>query len=42
MRRLRWLTLVWPGLPQLWFAGSWAGLALAAGFAVAVESAVLI
>ena len=33
MRRLRWFTLVWPGLPQLWFAGSWAGLALAAGFA---------
>jgi hypothetical protein len=33
MQRLRWLTLVWPGLPQLWFAGSGAGLALAAGFA---------
>ena len=31
MQRLRWLTLVWPGLPQLWFAGSGAGLALAAG-----------
>jgi hypothetical protein len=33
MQRLRWLTLVWPGLPQLWFAGSGLGLALAAGFA---------
>src|SRR5258707_9377152 len=33
MQRLRWLTLVWPGLPQLWFAGSGAGLALATGFA---------
>ena len=32
MQRLRWLTLVWPGLPQLWFAGSGVGLALAAGF----------
>lgn len=37
MRGLRWLTLVWPGLPQLWFAGSWAGLALAAGFAAVLN-----
>jgi hypothetical protein len=32
MRQLRWLTLGWPGLPQLWFAGSWSGLAIATGF----------
>jgi hypothetical protein len=37
MRRLRWFTLVWPGLPQLWFAGSWVGLALAAGFATVLN-----
>jgi hypothetical protein len=37
MRRLRWFTLVWPGLPQLWFAGSWAGLAMAAGFAAVLN-----
>lgn len=33
MRRLRWALIVWPGLPQLWLAGSSSGLALAAGFA---------
>ncbi len=33
MRRWRWLTLLWPGLPQVWFAGAWSGLAIAAGFA---------
>ncbi len=37
MRRLRWLTLVWPGLPQLWFAGAWTGLALAVGFAALLD-----
>jgi hypothetical protein len=39
MRRLRWVTLVWPGLPQLWFAGSWTGLAMAAGFAALLNLA---
>ena len=41
MRRLRWLTLVWPGLPQLWFAGSWTGLALAVGFAAVLNLAIV-
>lgn len=41
MRRLRWFTLVWPGLPQLWFAGSWAGLALAAGFAAVLNLGII-
>jgi hypothetical protein len=31
-----WLGL-WPGLPQLWLRGSWAGLAAASGFAVLVD-----
>ena len=39
MRRWRWITLVWPGLPQLWFAGAWTGLALAAGFAALLNLA---
>ncbi len=33
MRWLKWLTLAWPGLPQLWFAGAWSGLGMAIGFA---------
>ena len=41
MRRLRWLTLGWPGLPQLWFAGSLPGLAIAVGFAVLLNLGVL-
>src|SRR6516164_7173066 len=41
MRRLRWLTLGWPGLPQLWFAGSWPGLAIAVGFAVLLNLGLL-
>lgn len=27
-----WTLQLWPGLPQLWLRGSWAGLALAVGF----------
>ncbi len=26
--------MLWPGVPQLWHAGSWVGLAVASGFAV--------
>ncbi len=29
MRRTPWATYLWPGLPQLWLDGAWAGLALA-------------
>ncbi|HET6880193.1 MAG TPA: tetratricopeptide repeat protein [Pirellulales bacterium] len=32
-RRVRWILCLWPGLPQLWLAGAWSGLALAVGFA---------
>ncbi len=41
MRWLKWLTLAWPGLPQLWFAGSWGALAMAAGFAWLLIAAIL-
>ncbi len=41
MWRLRWLTLLWPGLPQLWFAGAWSGLTMAIGFAALLDSGLL-
>ncbi len=34
MRRTPWATYLWPGLPQLWYRGLGAGLALAAGCAI--------
>ncbi len=37
----RWITVVWPGLAQLWFTGAWWGLALACGFAWLVNLAVV-
>lgn len=33
----RWATCLWPGLPQLWYDGSWRGLAAAVAFAAAVN-----
>lgn len=33
MHRSRWPTCLWPGLPQLWWRGSWAALAQGVGFA---------
>ena len=41
MTFLRYLTLVWPGLPWLWLRGSRLGLVLALAFAVTVDVAVL-
>ena len=29
MRKTPWVMYLWPGLPQLWFYGSWAGLVTA-------------
>ena len=37
MRRMPWVTYLWPGLTQLWIAGAWSGLALATGFAALVN-----
>ncbi|MFM7138629.1 MAG: tetratricopeptide repeat protein [Planctomycetota bacterium] len=41
MASLRYLTLVWPGLPWLWLRGSIAGLVLALAFAVSLDVAVV-
>jgi hypothetical protein len=41
MRVARWITVVWPGLTQLWLAGAWWGLAIACGFAWLVNLAVV-
>jgi hypothetical protein len=37
MHRMRWITCLWPGLPQLWTYGSWSGLAVAVGAAVVLD-----
>jgi hypothetical protein len=39
MGRRPWPTYLWPGLPQICGSGSWAGLALAVGFALLVNLA---
>lgn len=41
MHALRYLTLVWPGLPWLWLRGSLSGLVLALAFAVSADVAIL-
>src|SRR5689334_3502042 len=41
MRLARWITVVWPGLSQLWLAGAWWGLAIACGFAWLVNLVVV-
>jgi tetratricopeptide (TPR) repeat protein len=41
MHALRYLTLVWPGLPWLWLRGSLSGLVLSLAFAATVDIAVL-
>jgi hypothetical protein len=34
---VRFVLCLWPGLPQLWLAGAWSGLALAVGFALLLD-----
>lgn len=41
MHSLRYVTLIWPGLPWLWLRGSLSGLVLAVAFAAAVDMAIL-
>lgn len=41
MRPLRYLTILWPGLPWAWLRGSVAGLLLAIAFAVVLNVAIL-
>jgi hypothetical protein len=38
---LRWITILWPGLPQLWLRGEWSALGLAIGFSALVNIAVV-
>lgn len=41
MRWARWVTLLWPGLTQLWFSGAWWGLAIGCSFAWLVNLAIV-
>jgi hypothetical protein len=41
MVRMPWKTWLWPGLPQLWYRGSWAGLAAAVGFTCGLNLALI-
>ncbi len=41
MRRMRWITYLWPGLPQLRTDGSWSGLVLALAAATLLDLVVL-
>jgi hypothetical protein len=41
VRGVRWAAILWPGLPHLWWQGAWSGLALAGGFAVLLDIAIL-
>jgi tetratricopeptide (TPR) repeat protein len=41
MQGMPWAILLWPGLPQLWLKGQWAGLAKALGAAVILNVALL-
>ncbi|MEN1681629.1 MAG: hypothetical protein AAGJ46_18765 [Planctomycetota bacterium] len=41
IRRMPWAAYLWPGLPHLWNAGSWAGLTLAVGFCVLLNVTIL-
>jgi len=41
MVRMPWATYLWPGLPQLWRQGLWTGLALAVGFGMLLNVALL-
>ena len=35
--RTPWVTYLWPGLPQLWWQGSWSALGVACVFAALVD-----
>ena len=41
MRWARWFTPLWPGLTQLWFSGTWWGVAVGCGFAWLLNLAVM-
>jgi hypothetical protein len=41
MRKVPWMVFLWPGLPQLWLGGQWAGLAKAIGAAVMLNAVLI-
>jgi hypothetical protein len=41
MVRMPWATYLWPGLPQLWQQGRWSALALAVGYGLLVNLALM-
>ncbi|MBN2217385.1 MAG: tetratricopeptide repeat protein [Pirellulales bacterium] len=41
MGRMAWAVYLWPGLPYLWKRGAWSGLAVAVGFALALNLALV-
>lgn len=41
MQKIPWAAFLWPGLPQLWLRGQWAGLAKAVGAAVVLNAVLL-
>jgi tetratricopeptide (TPR) repeat protein len=41
MQRMPWAIFLWPGLPQLWLRGQWAGLAKALGAALVLNVVLL-
>ena len=42
MKHLKWITCIWPGLSRLWLHGQWTGLAIAAGFGVIFNLAIIL
>ena len=42
MRHMKWITCGWPGLSRLWLNGQWTGLAVAAGFGVVFNTAIIL
>ncbi len=42
MRHSKWITCGWPGLARLWLDGQWTGLAVATGFGVIFNTAIIL
>ena len=42
MKHMKWITCIWPGLSRLWLHGQWTGLAIAAGFGVIFNLAIIV
>ena len=41
MPTMRWIAVLWPGLPQIWLRGDWSALFLAVGFSALVNLVVI-